>query len=216
MSKESLFNDINDAILNFDEKKLKECVNKALAQGVAPIEIIEEGLAKALRVVGDKFEKGEFFLMHLISAAEMTQKIIKEEIEPRLKDEKRKTLGKIVLGTVQGDIHDIGKNIVGALLFSAGFEVHDIGKDAPPELFVEKAKEVGADVVGASALLSTTLPNQKKIIEALKAAGMRDKVKVIFGGAPVTREWVEEIGGDGYAENATEAVRVVKKLLNIN
>ncbi len=216
MSRETIFKDIEEALLNFDADKLKENVTQALSQGISPVEVIEDGLAKALKVVGDKFESGEFFLMHLVSAAEVAQKIIREEIEPKLKGEKRKTQGKVVLGTVQGDIHDIGKNIVGAMLFAGGFEVYDIGKDVPPETFVNKAKEVEADVIGASALLSTTLPGQQKIIEELKAAGMRDKVKVIFGGAPVTKEWVEEIDGDGYAENATEAVKMLKKLLHIN
>ncbi|MEM4649401.1 MAG: cobalamin-dependent protein [Candidatus Bathyarchaeia archaeon] len=119
------------------------------------------------------------------------------------------------MGTVQGDIHDIGKNIVAAMLFAAGFEVYDLGKDVPAEEFAKKAKELNANIVGASALLSTTLPVQKEIIEALKAMGIRDKVKTIFGGAPCTAEWVEEIGGDGYAENAIEAVKVAKRLIGV-
>jgi dimethylamine corrinoid protein len=120
-----------------------------------------------------------------------------------------------VLGTVAGDIHDIGKNIVGAMLFAAGFEVFDLGKDVPTEKFVAKAKEVEANIVGASALLSTTLPVQKDILEATVTAGMRSTVKLMFGGAPVTEDWVKKIGADGYAEDAVQAVKVAKTLVGI-
>ncbi len=212
MSEEEIVN----AVLSFDGDKVTEATKKALNQGQDPIKIVDE-LSKALRIVGKKFEDGEFFLMHLVAAAEPVQRVIKEILEPEMvkKKEHRKSLGKVVLGTVAGDIHDIGKNIVGSMLFAAGFEVYDIGKDIPPEQFVAKAKEVNANLVGASALLSTSLPMQRKIVEGIVAAGLRDKVKLIFGGAPVTEEWVKEIGGDGYADNAIEAVNVAKKLLKI-
>jgi len=176
-----------------------------------------KGIAKGLRIVGDKYERGELFLMHLVAAAEPAQKAVKELLEPEIKKKagERKSLGKVVIGTVQGDIHDIGKNIVASMLFAAGFDVIDLGKDVPAEEFAKKAKELNANIVGASALLSTTLPVQKEIVEALKAMGIRDKVKVIFGGAPCTPEWVEEIGGDGYAENAIEAIKVAKRLIGV-
>lgn len=208
--------EIETAVLSFDGDKVQEATKKALKQGEDPVKIVDE-LTKALRIVGKKFEDGEFFLMHLVAAAEPVQRAIKEILEPEMlkKKEARKSLGKVVLGTVAGDIHDIGKNIVGAMLFAAGFEVYDIGKDVPPEQFVSKAKEVSANLVGASALLSTSLPMQREIVEGIVAAGLRDRVKLIFGGAPVTDEWVKEIGGDGYAENAMEAVTVAKKLLNV-
>ena len=208
--------EIVTAVLSFDGDKVQEATKKALKQGEDPVKIVDE-LTKALRIVGKKFEDGEFFLMHLVAAAEPVQRAIKEILEPEMlkKKEARKSLGKVVLGTVAGDIHDIGKNIVGAMLFAAGFEVYDIGKDVPPEQFVSKAKEVSANLVGASALLSTSLPMQREIVEGIVAAGLRDRVKLIFGGAPVTDEWVKEIGGDGYAENAMEAVTVAKKLLNV-
>jgi corrinoid protein of di/trimethylamine methyltransferase len=209
--------EIVNAVLSFDGDKITEVTKKALKQGQDPTKILDE-LTKALRIVGKKFEDGEFFLMHLVAAAEPVQRVIKDVLEPEMvkKKEQRKSLGKVVLGTVAGDIHDIGKNIVGAMLFAAGFEVYDIGKDIPPEQFVSKAKEVNANLVGASALLSTSLPMQREIVEGIVAAGMRNKVKLIFGGAPVTDEWVKEIGGDGYAENAIEAVNVAKKLLNVS
>jgi len=217
LGQEAIFDELVNAVLSFDSDKVVETTKKALAQGVDPVKIIEDGLAKALRIVGKKFEDGEFFLMHLVAAAEPVQKTIKELLEPEVAKRKgqRRTLGKVVLGTVAGDIHDIGKTIVGALLFAAGFEVFDIGKDVPTEQFVHKAKEVNADLVGASALLSTSLPMQHEIVKACEAGGIRNKVKLIFGGAPVTEEWVREIGGDGYAENAVEAVKATKKLLNI-
>jgi len=206
--------EIVNAVLSFDGDKVTEVTKKALKEGQDPVKIVDE-LTKALRIVGKKFEDGEFFLMHLVAAAEPVQRVIKDILEPEMmkKKEARKSLGKVVLGTVAGDIHDIGKNIVGAMLFAAGFEVYDIGKDIPPEQFVSKAKEVNANLVGASALLSTSLPMQREIVEGIVAAGLRDKVKLIFGGAPVTEEWVKEIGGDGYAENAIEAVNVAKRLL---
>jgi corrinoid protein of di/trimethylamine methyltransferase len=206
--------EIVDAVLSFDGDKVTEATKKALKQGQDPVKVLDE-LTKALRIVGKKFEDGEFFLMHLVAAAEPVQRVIKDILEPEmlLKKEQRTSLGKVVLGTVAGDIHDIGKNIVGAMLFAAGFEVYDIGKDIPPDRFVAKAKEVNANLVGASALLSTSLPMQREIVEGIVAAGLRDKVKLLFGGAPVTEEWVKEIGGDGYAENAIEAVNVAKRLL---
>jgi len=208
--------EIVNAVLSFDGDKVTEVTKKALKEGQDPVKIVDE-LTKALRIVGKKFEDGEFFLMHLVAAAEPVQRVIKDILEPEMmkKKEARKSLGKVVLGTVAGDIHDIGKNIVGAMLFAAGFEVYDIGKDIPPEQFVSKAKEVNANLVGASALLSTSLPMQREIVEGIVAAGLRDKVKLIFGGVPVTDEWVKEIGGDGYAENAMEAVNVAKKLLKV-
>jgi corrinoid protein of di/trimethylamine methyltransferase len=214
---EGIFDEISEAIQSFEEEKVLNAVKKALSLGVDPSEIIEKGIAKGLRVVGDKYERGELFLMHLVAAAEPAQKAVKELLEPEIKKKagERKSLGKVVIGTVQGDIHDIGKNIVASMLFAAGFDVIDLGKDVPAEEFAKKAKELNANIVGASALLSTTLPVQKEIVEALKAMGIRDKVKVIFGGAPCTPEWVEEIGGDGYAENAIEAIKVAKRLIGV-
>jgi len=217
MSQQIILDEVANAVQAFDPDKVMEATKKALAAGIDPAVIIEQGLAKGLRIVGKKFEDGELFLMHLVAAAEPAQKAIRELVEPEIKKRKgeRKSLGKVVLGTVAGDIHDIGKNIVGAMLIAAGFDVYDIGKDVPTEQFVNKAKEVNAHIVGASALLSTSLPMQHEIVKALVTEGIRNEVKLMFGGAPVTEEWVREIGGDGYGENAVEAVKVAKKLLNI-
>lgn len=217
-NKEELYEAIIKSILEFDSEGLRNATLELLKLGVDPMTIIIEPITKALRIVGDKFASGEFFLMHMVSAAETAQKVIKEILEPEILKQKKeiKSLGKVVIGTVEGDIHDIGKNIVATMLFAAGFEVYDLGRDVPIQEFLNKAKEVGAQVVGASALLTTSMPMQAEIVKLFKAAGMRDKVKLIFGGAPVTEAWVKEIGGDGYAEDAVSAVKLVKRLLGIN
>ena len=217
MSKESIYEELADSVLSFDADIVIQASKKALKAKLNPTDIIANGLGKGLETVGKKFENGEFFLMHLMAAADAVKKALSEVLEPELIKYKAemKTLGKVVIGTVAGDIHDIGKNIVATMLFAGGFEVHDLGKDVPVEEFMKKAKEVKANIIGASSLLSTTLPVQHEIVKAFDAEGLRDKVKVMVGGAPVTEEWVREIGADGYAENALEAVKVARKLLDI-
>jgi corrinoid protein of di/trimethylamine methyltransferase len=211
-----LFDILRSALLSFEEEKFIEAVKRSLEEKISPLEIIN-ALTKALEEIGRKFEEGEIFLVHLVMAGEMVKRAVSEYLEPLLKRAKieRKTLGRVIIGTVSGDIHDIGKNIVAALLFSAGFEVIDLGKDVPVEEFIRAVKEYNPDIIGLSALLSTTLPVQKEVIEALKRNGLRDKVKVIVGGAPVTAEWAEQIGADGYGEDAVESVKVAKRLLKV-
>ena len=215
MSEQSKLDDLVNAIQTFDPDKVMEATNNALKAGIDPLKIIEDGLTKGLRIVGKKFEDGELFLMHLVAAAEASKKALNELLEPRLAQSKgqRKSLGRVVIATVAGDIHDIGKNIVASMLFAAGFEVHDIGKDIPVDQFVNKTKEVNANIVASSALLSTTMPMQREIVKSLAAVGLRNNVKVLVGGAPVTQNWANEIGADGFAENAIEAVNVTKKLV---
>jgi len=212
-----VLDEISEAIQTFDEERVFASVRKALDMNIDPSQIIDSGIGKGLRIVGQKFDCGELFLAHLVSAAEPAQKAVKELLRPAFekKASEVKTLGKVVLGTVQGDIHNIGKNIAGAMLFAAGFEVVDLGEDVPAETFAKKAKEIGAQIVGASALLTTTRPGQRDIVEALKKEGIRNQVKAIFGGAPCTPEWVKEIGGDAFATSAMEGVRVAKQLLGI-
>lgn len=212
----SLFDTLRSALLSFEEEKFIETVKRSLEEKISPLEIIN-ALTKALEEIGRKFEEGEIFLVHLVMAGEMVKKAVSEYLEPLLKKVKieRKTLGKVVIGTVSGDIHDIGKNIVAALLFSAGFEVIDLGKDVSVEEFIRAVEEYNPSILGLSALLSTTLPVQREVIESLKKKGLRDRVKVIVGGAPVTAEWAEQIGADGYAEDAVEAVKVAKRLLKV-
>jgi len=209
--------EMKNAVISFDVEKAIESARKALEMGVDPVEAIEEGLTKGLQIIGERFEKGELFLMHIVAAAEAARRAIDEVLQPEILKRKaeRKILGRVVIGTVAGDIHEIGKNLVAVMLFIAGFEVFDLGRDVPVEEFVKKAKDVNANIVAASALLSTTLLVQREIIEALEAAGIRDKVKVIVGGAPVTEEWAERIGADGYGADAMEAASVAKRLLGV-
>lgn len=209
--------ELKNAVTDFDEEKAVESARKALEMGIDPVEAIEGGLTKGLRIIGEKFEKEELFLMHIVAAAEAARRAIDEVLQPEIlkRKAKRKVLGRVVIGTVHGDIHDIGKNLVAVMLFIAGFEVFDLGRDVPVKEFVKKAKDVNADIVAASTLLSTTLLMQREIIEALEAAGIRGKVKVLVGGAPVTQEWAERIGADGYGADAMEAAGVAKRLLGV-
>jgi len=203
--------------MTFDSDKFVETVRKTIEQGNDPVKVVN-ALTEVLKEIGKKFENGEIFLVHLVAAGDAARKATVEVLEPLIKKsgEKKQALGKILIGTVAGDIHDIGKNIVAMMLFTAGFEVYDIGKDIPTEDFVQKTRELNPDMVALSALLTTTLPVQREVIEALKKAGLRDKVKVLVGGAPATAKWAEEAGADGYGEDAMEAVRIAKKLMGVN
>lgn len=212
----SLMSTLKDQLFAFDSDKFVETVKKAVEQGHDPLEIVN-ALTEVLKEIGKKFENGEIFLVHLVAAGDAARRATGEVLEPLIKkrSERRQTLGKVLIGTVAGDIHDIGKNIVAMMLFTAGFEVYDIGKDIPAEEFVRKATELSADIIALSALLTTTLPAQHDVIEALEKAGLRDKVKVLVGGAPATAKWAEEAGADGYGEDAIEAVKIAKKLLGV-
>jgi corrinoid protein of di/trimethylamine methyltransferase len=208
---------LREQLLTFDADRFVETVKKMIKDGFGAAEVVN-ALTDVLKEIGGKFENGELFLVHLVAAGDIAKRATTEVLEPLLKTTggERKSLGKIVIGTVAGDIHDIGKNIVAVMFFSAGFDVFDIGKDVPVEDFVNKVKETDADVVAMSALLTTTLPAQREVIEALKKAGLRSKVKVLVGGAPATAKWAEEIGADGYGEDPIEAVRVAKRLLGLS
>jgi corrinoid protein of di/trimethylamine methyltransferase len=212
----TLTSTLKDQLLAFDSDKFVETVKKAVEQGHDPLDIVN-ALTEVLKEIGREFENGEIFLVHLVGAGDAARRATIEVLEPLIKKTsgKRETLGRVLIGTVAGDIHDIGKNIVSMMLFTAGFEVYDIGKDIPTEEFVKKTQELNADIVALSALLTTTLPAQRDVIEALKKAGLRQKVKVLVGGAPATAKWAEEAGADGYGEDAIEAVKVAKKLLNV-
>jgi len=213
-NKERILEDLSSSVVNLDEEKVDEAARKVLAQGIDPVEAVEKGLAVGLRELGAKYEKGELFLAHMVYGASIFQMGLKI-LEPELKKTPReiKHLGTIVLGTVEGDIHDIGKNIVGALLGAAGFKVVDLGKDVPVEMFVSKAKELKAELVGASALLTTTIPMQREIIQALKREGL--KCKVMIGGAACSEEWAREIGADAYGVDAVDAIRKAKALIGV-
>jgi corrinoid protein of di/trimethylamine methyltransferase len=211
---EDILKRLKESIVNYDVEGAVEASKKVIKTGFDPLKAIEEGLATGLQVVGDKFGSGEIFLPMLMISAEATKKAL-AILEPAVeKGKSRKVRGKVVIGTVEGDIHDIGKSIVAAMLTANGFEVHDIGCDAPVSKFVEKVKEVKPDIIGMSALLTTTMPKMTEVLNALKKEGLRGEIKVIVGGAPVSAAWAEQIGADSYGEDAMAAVDVAKKLVS--
>lgn len=204
-------NELENGVKNLQQEVAVEAAKKALAAGVSPVDAIEHGLSKGIREVGEKFARKEMFVVELIYAATIMEEAIKV-LEPALKasKEKRTSVGMVVLGTVSGDIHDIGKNLVRIMLEAGGFEVQDLGKDVPTEDFVGKAMEAAASLVGASSLMTTTVQVQKELVEALRAKGI--KAPMMVGGAAVTDEWAKEIGAN-YASDANSAVVIAKQLL---
>jgi corrinoid protein of di/trimethylamine methyltransferase len=213
MSQEALKN-VLDAVVEGEVEDVAEFTEKAVAAGAKPLDILNEGLVKGIEVVGERYATGDYFLPDLILGAKAMDAGI-GIIEPLLTSEKREFLGRVLMGTVEGDLHDIGKNIVMMMLKSNGFEVFDLGVDVPSKVFVEKVKELKPQVIGISALLTTTVDKQKEIIELLQEEGLRDQVKVIIGGAPINQAWSEKIGADGYGEDALSAVGLCKNLLNV-
>lgn len=209
----TLFESMRQSIIDGDPDAAVELARQALARGVDPLEAVNQGYLPGMQVVGREFGAGQLFLPDVVLAAEAMKKA-SAVLEPEMKKRgsERQSLGKVVLGTVKGDMHEIGKSLVGTLLSANGFEVYDLGVDVPFTRFAEKAREVNADIVGVSALLTTTMTGQRNVIEALDDVGLRPKVKVMVGGAPVTRSWAEEIGADGYSEDAIGAVELAKKL----
>jgi len=195
---------------------LLKAVKNALDLGVSPGDIITKGLGAGLKIVGDKYESGEFWLTNIVACAEVVDKVSKELLEPEIvkRKEVRESVGKVVIGTVEGDVHDIGKSIVIAMLVAEGFEVFDIGKDAPAKAFIDKVKEVDADVVGASAMLTSTALKQEELANALKKEGLIGKVQYIIGGVAASKEWAEKIGAS-YALSGIETPKVIKKILGI-
>lgn len=203
-------------IVDADEEGLSKAVKNALDLGVSPGDIITKGLGAGLKIVGDKYESGEFWLTNIVACAEIVDRVSKELLEPEIvkRKEVRESLGKVVIGTVEGDVHDIGKSIVIAMLVAEGFEVFDIGKDAPTKAFIDKVKEVDADVVGASAMLTSTALKQEELANALKKEGLIGKVQYIIGGVAASKEWAEKIGAS-YALSGIETPKVIKKILGI-
>jgi corrinoid protein of di/trimethylamine methyltransferase len=213
MSQE-LYTQLGIAVIEGEAELAVSLTKQALEQGLNPLEVIQEGLTPGINVVGEKFSCGEYFLPHLVMAGN-TMKAALTQLEPALKARgmARETLGTVVLGTVAGDIHEIGKSLVGTMLTANGFVVHDLGVDVPASRFAEAVRETGANLLGLSALLTTTMGVQRKVIEELTEAGLRDQVKVMVGGAPVSTQWAQEIGADGYAEDAIGAVALARRLV---
>lgn len=210
-----LFKEMAKAVIDGDEERTVTLAKEALEEGVDPTEAIEKGLAEGMKEVGRRFEKLEVYLPEvIISADAMTAgvEIFRQHLLARGGEIPKKT---VLLGTIQGDVHDIGKNIVKIMLESNGFKVYDLGRDVPVFDFIEKVKELSPDIIGVSALMTTTMVYMPKLIEALKEEKLREKVKVMVGGAPVLPEWAKKIGADGYGESAMEAVRVAKRLVGL-
>jgi corrinoid protein of di/trimethylamine methyltransferase len=201
-----------NSILNGDEKSALQLTNEALNQGVDPSELITRWMIPAMDEAGRLFEAQDYYVPELLLAGR-AMKAALEPLRPLLAASGAQPTGRIVLGTVKGDLHDIGKNLVGSMLEGAGFEVFDLGIDVPSEKFVQAVNEHQADIVALSALLTVTMPEMKKAIEALSQAGIRSRVKVLIGGAPVSRDYAEEIGADGYGDNASSAVTIARALM---
>ncbi|MCP4760728.1 MAG: dimethylamine corrinoid protein 3 [archaeon] len=213
MSEEQIYKEMSDSIVNLEEKIALELANKSVTEKMNLLEVIEKGFSAGIRRVGELWDEGEFFLPELMMGAQLMQKCLDIIIPNLSKDTEIKSQGKVVIATIEGDIHSIGKTIVATMLKAYGFEVYDLGADVPAEKMVEVATEKNADFIGISALLTTTMIGQKKVVDILKEKGIKDNFRVILGGAPVTKSWVEECNADGHAENAIEAVRLIKKLL---
>jgi corrinoid protein of di/trimethylamine methyltransferase len=202
---------LHDAILNGDAKTSVAVTKEALAENVDPMDLVTKYMVPAMDEVGRRFECEEYFVPELLLAARAMKGSL-ALIRPLLAARGDKPVATVVIGTVKGDLHDIGKNLVSAMLEGAGFEIVDLGSDVSPEKFVDAVKTSGANLIALSALLTVTMPSMKTTIEALKSAGLREQVKVMVGGAPVTNQYAQEIGADGYGESASSAVHLARKL----
>jgi len=203
---------LGNAIVAIDEEKAKKIAEDIVNEGIDPNIAIKYSIADAAIKVGEKFDSGEYFLPHLVMAGDLMDEV-GAILGRNIPSERMEAKKVIVIGTVQGDLHSVGKNLVATMFKSNGFDVRDMGVDVPSISFIEKAKELNADMIALSSLLTTTMPYQKEVIDDLLSMGLRDRFKVMVGGGPVTRQYAEHIGADGYAKDAVEALREVKKLL---
>jgi trimethylamine corrinoid protein len=214
MANEDLIKEARASMLTPDKAKAVDVAKRAIKGGIGPEKIMADGFIAGIRELGDKFDEGEVFLPELMMAAEAMEAAM-AVCNAALPGGKSESRGVVVIGTVEGDVHDIGKAIVASYMRASGFEVHDLGRDCPTDKFVETAKEVNADVVGASALLTATLRKQKDIVAALKEEGIRDRVKFVVGGAVCTQGWADKIGADAYAKDAGDGIRKIEALLGL-
>ena len=211
---ENILEVIREGIMEGDMHLVQDKVTEALEAGIGAGDILNDGLIEAMAEVGKLFEEGEYFVPEMLIAAR-AMKAGLAILKPKLVDADIKPIGKVASGTVKGDLHDIGKNLVCMMLEGAGFEILDLGTDVSPDQFVDAVKNQGAGVIAMSALLTTTMPNMKNTVEALEEAGIRESVKVMVGGAPVTQAYADEIGADGYAPDASRAASLAKELLGV-
>ena len=206
--------ELKNMVIMGDVEKALKITDVLLEKGVNPYDILTKALEPAMAIVGEKFDKLEIFLPEVLTAADTMREVLEKKLKPLfLREKKGEKIGKVVIGTIEGDIHDIGKNIVATMLEVAGFEVIDLGRDVPVKRFIEEAEKMKADIIAVSALMTTTMYNMPRLIRDLKDLGIREKYKVMVGGAPVLPEWAKEIGADGYGKDFKEAVEVARKLV---
>ncbi|MHB9093597.1 MAG: corrinoid protein [Eubacteriales bacterium] len=214
MSKESVLNKLKESIEQLDKGMAEAGAREAVAEGIDVMDAIQNGLGRGMSTISDLFDEGEMFVPQILIAAEAFETAVAILTENMSDEDRDKTkLGKVIVHTVQGDIHDVGKNIVKTMLSASGFEVIDLGRDVPVDVVVQKAIELGVDIITGSALMTTTMPSQRDIIKTLEEEGALGKIKCMFGGAPVSQEWVDKIGADAYGENAAEAIMKAKELM---
>ena len=213
MEKKELLRQIADAVVDMEEDTVEELAQQSLTAGIDAYETIDLGLAKGMERAGQLFDEEEYFVPELLMCSDAMNVGI-DVLKPHLKSENVSKKGKVVIGVVEGDTHDIGKNLVRLMMETGGFEVLDLGRDIPPAEFVSKAEEYGADIIGIATLMTTTMPGMKEVVDILADKGIRDKFKVIVGGGPISPAFAKKIGADGYARNAADAVKVAEKLLS--
>jgi len=211
---EPILQTIQEKVIEGETTEVVTCVKEALQKGLPADRILNESLITAMNEVGQRFEKGEFYIPEMLIAARTMQAAL-AILKPSLTQSGMRAKGRVVIGTVMGDLHEIGKNLVATMLEGAGFEIIDLGTDVPPEKFVAAVRDQQVDIVGISALLTTTMNAMRRTIEALEKAGLRQKVKIMIGGAPVTEAFAKEIGADGYSPDASRAVTLARTLMNI-
>ncbi len=215
MEKKQIMKDLSAAIVEGDKDKAREAAREVLRSQIDPLEAVEQGLSKGVGIIGERFGRGDAYLPELLMGADAfkaAMELLRPEIEAQMKEVPKG--GTVLIGTVKGDVHTIGKDIVATVLETNGFNVVDMGVDVPSLNIIEEAEKVKADVIALSSLMTTTMPAQEEVIEALKEMNLREKYFVIVGGGPVTQEWADKIGADGYGKSAVQAVEIVKKLLN--
>ena len=211
----SIKDKIKKLVVEWETEELKVYCQTILKNNEATASSLLQIIGDVMRFVGDQFEEEEIFLPELIGSAETVKVAIDEVLDPAIRaaGEEKKSMGKVVIGTVESDVHSIGKDLVGSFLFSNGFEVYNLGVEVTADQFISKAEEVGADVIGLSSLITMSMDFQKQVIEELKKRGLRDKYKVIVGGSPTSEDWADNIGADGWADDAIEAVELIKRLI---
>ena len=209
-----IYETATEAVIKGDDVLAAEMANKGLQEGIDPLELLTQGFIPGINQIGDMFDTGTVFIPGLILASKAMQKAT-DIINAAMPESNRQVQGRFVIGTVEGDVHDIGKTIVVSLLKANGFEVRDLGRDVSAARFIEEAEDFKADIIGSSSLLTTTMPAQQKLEDELKKAGLKERYKTMGGGAPVTQRWANRIGADAYAENATVCVKMAKELVGI-